>query len=62
MVRSHSMPMGTMHGSHSGVSEEAAGWISHKISKLRHEGKSQKAALGQAYGMARSRGYRIPKR
>lgn len=62
-VKSHSMDMGGgMHGRHSGPSKEAAGYISHKISKLRHEGKSQEQALGQAYGMARQRGYKVPKR
>lgn len=35
-------------------------WIGKKISKLRKEGKSHKAAIGQAIGMARQKGLKAP--
>lgn len=48
-----------MPGDNNTPSKKAQGFISHKIGKLMHEGKSQKAAVGQAYGMARQKGYRV---
>lgn len=44
------------------ASKKAQGYVSQKIRKLKREGKTQRQALGQALGMARSKGYRIPKR
>lgn len=45
------------------VSDEAQDWISKKIKYLvEHEGKTQEEAAGQAYGMARSKGFDIPEK
>lgn len=43
-----------------GYSKGASAYISHKIKKLRDEGKSQNAAVGQAMGMAHDKGMKVP--
>lgn len=43
------------------ISGEAQKWVSAKIKYLvENEGKTQKQAAGQAYGMARQKGYKVP--
>ena len=45
------------------VSDEAQDWISNKIGFLiSKEGLTQKQAAGKAYGMARQKGFKIPKK
>lgn len=45
------------------ISDEAQDWVSKKIAFLiSKEGLSQKQAAGKAYGMARQKGYKIPKK
>ena len=51
------------HNSPTKLSEKAQSYVSEKVSHLmRKEGKTQKQALGQAFGMARQKGFRIPKK
>jgi hypothetical protein len=44
------------------MASKAQKYISKKIEKLRKEGKSGKQAAGQAYGMARGKGMKVPKK
>ena len=44
------------------TSEKAQKFIGKKIALLRHEGVPEKKAVGEAFGIARQKGYRIPKR
>lgn len=44
------------------ASKKAQKFISYKVRKLMAEGKTPRQAVGAAYGMARSEGYRVPKK
>lgn len=57
MVKKMAMP-----GDNNTPSKKAQGFISHKISKLMHEGKPSKQAVAIAYSMARDMGMKVPKK
>lgn len=42
------------------MADAAAVFVRRKIRKLKKEGKTQKQAVGQALGMARSKGLKVP--
>jgi len=44
------------------ISKKASKFISKKISIIKREGLTQKQAVGKAFGIARSEGFRIPRK